>query len=392
MKRLRFACIVSILASVVMLALTPLSVAGAAPEAGFVLSTTYPSIVAGKGQDISFPIDIVSKGTADELLDIKVASAPAGWETTLKGSGYGIRSLYLLAGKTQSFTLQVKPPADVAEGDYKLTLQATNSAGVSSTLGLSVGIQAKAVGGIKLATMYPMLRGPSTSPFQFKVDVVNQGDEEATVGLSAVQPQDWQVTIKPSYQDTQISTIRVKPGETQGLDVNITPSSKAEPGQYSIDLQATSGTSKDSIKLQVELTGTSQLSFSTSSGLLNTSATAGQPTNVSVVVTNKGTDVLRNVTFSSSKPDGWEVTFNPDKIDALNAGDSREVNVTLKPSSKAIAGDYAVSLTASSGSTSKDAQLRVTVETPTLWGWAGIILVVIVIGALGGLFSRLGRR
>ncbi len=237
-----------------------------------------------------------------------------------------------------------------------------------------------------------MLQGPSTSKFQFKVDVVNEGDEERTVGLSSAQPQDWQVTIKPSYEDKQISTLRLKPGESKGLDVDITPAAKAEPGEYSIDIQASSGTAKDTINLKVALMGTFELAVSTLTGRLNAEATAGQPTNVSFIVTNKGSAALRNVTFFSSKPDGWEVTFKPDKIDVLNAGDSREVNVTVKPSSKAIAGDYAVTLTASSGPASQNAQLRVTVETPTLWGWAGIILVVIVIGALGGLFSRLGRR
>jgi uncharacterized membrane protein len=98
------------------------------------------------------------------------------------------------------------------------------------------------------------------------------------------------------------------------------------------------------------------------------------------------------VNFLSSKPEGWEVTYSPDKLDVLAAGDRREINVSIKPSSKAIAGDYAVTLSISSGSASDKAQLRVTVEPPTFWGWAGVALVVIVIGALGGLFTRLGRR
>ena len=386
MKRVSFLCVASLTTCLVVAALAPLPALAADPEREFVLSTTYPSIVAGKGQDISFPIDVINKGKSDERLDIKVLSAPEGWETTLKDRGYGIRSLHLLAGKTQSFSLQVKPAANAAVGNHKVVLQADSSDGaVKSTLELNIGIESKPIGGIKLATIYPMLQGPSTSKFQFKVDVVNEGDEERTVGLTSAQPQDWQVTIKPSYEDKQISTLRLKPGESKGLDVDITPAAKAEPGEYSIDIQASSGTAKDTINLKVALMGTFELAVGTLTGRLNAEATAGQPTNVSFIVTNKGSAVL-------SKPDGWEVTFKPDKIDALNAGDSREVNVTVKPSSKAIAGDYAVTLTASSGPASQNAQLRVTVETPTLWGWAGIILVVIVIGALGGLFSRLGRR
>ncbi|MCL5266238.1 MAG: NEW3 domain-containing protein [Chloroflexi bacterium] len=391
MKRLSFICVLSLLMSLVVAALTPLSMWAADPDV--VLSTTYPSITAGKGQDITFPIDVINRGKSDERLDLSVVSAPKGWETTLKDRGYGVRSLYLLAGKTQSFTLQVKPSEDAAVGNQKIVLQAASSDGsVKSTLELNVGLEAKPLGGVKLATIYPVLRGPSTSKFQFQVDVTNQGDDERTVGLATAQPQDWQVTVQPSYDQKQISSMRLKGGETKSVDVQITPSAKAQPGEYNIDLQATAGNAKDALRLKVALIGTTELSLETSTGRLNMDATAGQPSPISVVVTNKGSADLRNITFSSSKADGWEVTFNPNKIDTLAAGQSQEVNVTVKPSGKAIAGDYAVSLTASSGSASDKAQLRVTVETSTLWGWTGIALVVIVIGGLGGLFLRLGRR
>jgi uncharacterized membrane protein len=36
--------------------------------------------------------------------------------------------------------------------------------------------------------------------------------------------------------------------------------------------------------------------------------------------------------------------------------------------------------------------LRVTVLTPTVWGWIGLIIVVLVIAGLGVLFMKLGRR
>lgn len=394
MKATKTAAIVFlvILSSVVFLGL-PAAGFAADPDRDFVISTTYPSIVAGKGQDITLPVDITNKGKTDERLDITVASAPEGWETTLKDRGYGVRSVYILAGKTQSFTLQVKPAAEVQPGDHKIVLQAVSKDGlVKSTLELNVGIVSKPLGGVKLATMYPVLRGPSTSKFGFKVDVKNEGDEERTVGLSSTQPQDWQVSIKPSYEDKQISSVLLKSGESKTLDIEITPPAKAEAGEYSIEVQAAAGSAKDAIALKVVLVGTTELSVGTTSGRLNAEAVAGQASNVSIVVTNKGSADLRTVSFTSTKPDGWEVTFKPDKIDSLAAGEAREVNVSIKPSTKAIAGDYVVTLTASSGTASDKAQLRVTVETPTLWGWTGILLVVIVIAGLVGLFTHLGRR
>jgi uncharacterized membrane protein len=38
------------------------------------------------------------------------------------------------------------------------------------------------------------------------------------------------------------------------------------------------------------------------------------------------------------------------------------------------------------------ADIRVTVEQSTIWGWLGLLLVIVVLASLGGLFWRLGRR
>jgi uncharacterized membrane protein len=113
-----------------------------------------------------------------------------------------------------------------------------------------------------------------------------------------------------------------------------------------------------------------------------------------VVVNNTGTVILNNVTFSSSKPEGWTIKFSPEKVDALALGGTREVDVTITPSAKAIAGDYMISLSVSddSGSAYGSIDVRTTVVTPTIWGVVGIGIVVVVVAGLVFLFMRLGRR
>ncbi|MCK5566872.1 MAG: hypothetical protein KAI62_03100, partial [Actinomycetia bacterium] len=59
---------------------------------------------------------------------------------------------------------------------------------------------------------------------------------------------------------------------------------------------------------------------------------------------------------------------------------------------KAIAGDYMVSFRASSDNAEDDIELRITVETPTIWGILGIAIIVIVIIGVAIIFARLGRR
>jgi uncharacterized membrane protein len=144
--------------------------------------------------------------------------------------------------------------------------------------------------------------------------------------------------------------------------------------------------------LKVTITGTYQMSMTTRTEVFNTEATAGQESPFYVTIVNTGSARLENLNLSSTKPQGWTVTFQPDKIDAIEPGASKEVAMMIKPASNAIAGDYMLSVTASNTQASLDRDVRVQVATPTLWGWVGIAVLVIVIGGLLGLFMKLGRR
>jgi len=50
--------------------------------------------------------------------------------------------------------------------------------------------------------------------------------------------------------------------------------------------------------------------------------------------------------------------------------------------------NFSVNSTDASG----NADLRVTVETPSIWGWVGIGIIVIVVLGVAIIFARLGRR
>ena len=73
---------------------------------------------------------------------------------------------------------------------------------------------------------------------------------------------------------------------------------------------------------------------------------------------------------------------------------SAKFKSTLSQHRKTIAGDYMVAISASpeSGYAFGNIDVRVTVLTPTIWGWVGIGIVVLVIAGLAVMFMRLGRR
>jgi uncharacterized membrane protein len=126
--------------------------------------------------------------------------------------------------------------------------------------------------------------------------------------------------------------------------------------------------------------------------MLNASVTAGQKTSVPFIVGNAGTAPVRNVAFVTKKPDKWTIDFKPDKIDALNPQELREISMEITAPARAIAGDYAIGVTANSADANKSIDFRVTVATATLRGWIGAGIVALVVVGLVAVFWRLGRR
>ena len=142
----------------------------------------------------------------------------------------------------------------------------------------------------------------------------------------------------------------------------------------------------------VVLTGIYKLDAGTPSGILSLEAMPGKTANLSLFVKNTGSAINRNVTFSSFKPENWEVKFNPEKIDALQPDALKQVEVTIKPSQQALVGDYSVGVMVNGEKSDKTVEFRVTVKASTAWGWIAIGIIIFVIAGLSALFIYLGRR
>lgn len=181
----------------------------------------------------------------------------------------------------------------------------------------------------------------------------------------------------------------------KNLKVTVTPPTWpwAEPAEYTVTLEAVSGDISSKIDLTAKVTAKYILNAVPANEHYDTRARAGQDNTFSLQVTNIGTDFIDNITFSSDKPDGWEITFQPDKIDLLEIADPKTIDVNMKPPPKTVAGDYMVTLRVSGTQATADKiAVRVTVETPTIWGWVGVAIIVIVVIGLIVIFMRFGRR
>jgi uncharacterized membrane protein len=249
---------------------------------------------------------------------------------------------------------------------------------------------------------YPSMSAVSGQSFTFTISLVWRGTEARGFDLAVTAPAGWVGEIRPSSGESVIESITLQPGRTYPDTVHVIltppPAQLPEPGEYKATFNAGSGDLRASVELTAVVTEilppppTYTLHATTDTGQLNMEAKAGQDNHMTAILQNYGTGTITNITFTSTKSEGWSVTFNPSKIDTLEPGITQEVDITITPPAKTIAGDYAVDIKFTGVEANYTLEERVTVVTPTIWGGAGIGIAVAVIAGLVVLFRRLGRR
>ncbi len=365
------------------------------PERGIAVYPEYSGVTVPRGEAVKMDLTLENKGRTDETIDVKISTIPKGWKASLRGGSYLVTGMFVPNGKSKTLALSLEPDKSVGLETYVFQIDSQTSDGkFTSSHKLTVTVQEKTAGteDIQITTSYPVLRGQTDAKFEFSLEVMNKSESDRILNLSAIGPEKWEINLKPAYEAKQISSLRIKGGQSQTLAVEVTPAKDAQAGEYPILVKISSGDKKAEAKLMVILTGVYKIDAGTLTGILSLEAVAGKLANFSFFVKNTGSAVNRNVTFSSFKPENWDVTFKPEKIDALEPGALKQVEVTVKPASQALVGDYSVGVMVNGEKSDKTVEMRVTVKASTAWGWIGVGTIIFVIAGLSALFIWLGRR
>ena len=255
---------------------------------------------------------------------------------------------------------------------------------------------------LELVSSFPVQRGESGTSFEFEVMFNYQGSEPKVFEFALAVPQEWQASVRRTWGEENVASllaIRLIPNKEYPDRAKVVcsplPGSLPEPGDYVVTLEAVSGSLRDSIELKAVVTGLPEiygLDLVTPTGRLDIPVKAGEDNPVSFLLTNTGTGTLENITFTSVKSEGWGTTFSPSRIKTFAPGQSQEIEVVITPPRRTIAGDYHVIMRAMGVVAVGNIDLRVRVQTPTVWGGVGIGIVAAVIAGLAVLFRRLGRR
>lgn len=387
------------MAAVMMSALLAGSSVPVFAASGIDMSTDYPGVTVKAGETVSFPLDFVSLDGEGHDIALSADSLPEEWSGYFKGNNNQITRVHISgtpdqeessSGSLATYSLTV--PEGTEEGVYTIELEADAGAGNTDKLELEVTVNEEEVGQSNFTSEYPEQQGASGTVFSFDTTIVNNRGTGQSYALSAQAPEGWQVTFTPSGESTNVASLDIDAGASQGVTVQVTPPEKVEKGDYTISCAAISANDSLSDDLTVSITGTYDVSLSTPDGRLSCDAYAKKGTDITLTVTNNGNVDLTNLNLTSSAPSEWDVEFSESTIDTLEAGATKEITATITPGENVITGDYVSSLKVSNDQTSSSADLRVTVKTSTTWGIAAIAIVIVLILGLAVIFKKYGRR
>jgi uncharacterized membrane protein len=254
---------------------------------------------------------------------------------------------------------------------------------------------------------YPEIQAELGEIYEFQVIVtydagnqpfgLEEDEKEKVFDIIVEYPETWFAAATPQYQkETEIVAVKLTSGTPETIRVVATPLINLDPGEYTINITLKSTIEEDPLEGGAEfkaiITSTYEMDLKTKSGRLSTDVTSGQDNHYKLLIKNNGSANLENVKLTSSEPEGWKIEFDQEEIELLEAGEEIEIDANIKPADKTIAGDYMVTFRANSENAEDEVELRITVETPTIWGIVGIAVIVVVIVAVAIVFARLGRR
>lgn len=354
-----------------------------------VLFTDYPSQVIGFDESPSFDLTLRTRAEP-QIVDLTMEEMPEGWTATFRGGGTVIRSVYVEPEDDASVTLRLEPPTDVSGGTHRFVVVARGE-GATAQLPLELTVQERVPARLSLEVDLPTQRGTPSGTFRYSAELSNEGDEEITVNLTAEAPSGWEVTIESG--GNEITSLPLAASSTERLTVEADPYLEIPAGTYPILVRAEGGGTSAELSLVAEVTGEEELNVTAPDGRLSAEAEAGQDTPLTVIVQNTGTAPARGIEMSASQPSDWTVTFDPEQISEIPAGQQVEVTAHVRPGEQVLNGDYMITVRARpEGGSSESAEFRITVLTSTLWGVVGVALIAVAVGVVALAVLRFGRR
>ena len=356
------------------------------------LSTEYPALTVKAGDNLKFDLSLENQSGTSQEINLRTESIPDGWTSSFSANSKEISLVHVKNEATNTaidYALDI--PLDAADGEYEVVLSATGD-GISDTMTIYLKVASEEIGESKFEVEYPSQEGDADTTFSYSATLINNALSLQNYSFTTSAPQGWQVSIKPSGESTKVSALDVEARTTQSLTIEVVVPANIEAGEYPLSVTATSVNEKMTIDMTATVTGNYDVDLSTPSGRLSFDAYANKESTVQLTITNTGNTDLTNVNLTSSAPSGWTVRFATETIELIEAGATIETTAYVTPGEDAMSGDYTMTITAKNTNASDKAEFRITVKTETVWGFAGIGIIVLMALILIVIMRKFGRR
>ena len=358
---------------------------------GLFLLTDFPAVSVRPGTTSTVNLRLQNYNLPPERFALSVAGVPAGWTATLVGGGQPIAAAMPATNASVSLELRLDVPKDAPVGTTNFTVAAKGSA-TNLELPIAVTLAKDLPAKLTVTPQLPDLRGNPKSSFEYQLSIKNDSGKKLTVALGADAPQNFDATFTEQYGSQELSAVPIDAGQSKDVKLKVRPPSTVAAGKYKVTARVVAEDANVTTDLGLEVSGQPKIDLAGREGVLSAKATAGVDTVVAIVLTNTGDAAAEDITLTGTAPTGWKVTFDPKSVDKIAPNDMKEVQATITPPEKAIAGDYVTTLRANWRGDSAQASFRVGVATSTIWGIYGVGLIGIALLVLVGAVARFGRR
>lgn len=385
----------STLLFILLLFLIPFSSHADPTGQGIILYTPYTSRSVTPGKSLSYNVEVINRTNSIQDVNFSVQGLPASWQSTLTAGTTPIQKIAIKPkslGKknSQNIDLDLEIPLKIKKGNYHFRLVGKTDSGKEFILPLEIDVTEQGIFKTELQVDQANMEGYTDSNFNYNFTLKNRTATKQNYALTADAPRGWDVRFRVSGDF--VTSVSLGSNESKSIFVKVTPPENVKADTYKMKIKATSGSTSDEVPIETVIKGKYDLNLSTPSGRLSTEVTAGGEKDVKLSLKNTGTVALRDIKLTSSSPADWNVEFDTKQIPKLTPGATTTVIATVKASNKAIAGDYQMDVNAKTPEAASKASFRVTVNKSVAWGSVGILIIVLVVGGIGYLFKKYGRR
>ena len=364
-----------------------------APElTGFWLTTPHPELAIRPGKTESIQLTLRNANLPPQRASLQVSGVPDGWQWSLKGGNREVSAVIVAPNATEEVNLELTSPEGAGGESVPIDVKARYG-DATADLPLVVKLSNADEGaGLELKSELPALRGTASSTFSFRMEVTNDGAEESLFNLVANAPEGFQTRFKRGYGSEEITGLPIEAGSSENVTLEVTPPRSAPAGRYPVVMEVSGGGTSASTELSIEVTGQPDVTLTGPQERLSGEAVAGRESRFPFTLVNSGSAPASDIELAANPPSGWKVEFEPERVNMIAPDATSQVNVKITPSERAIAGDYMVTVRATSGPVSESAQFRVKVNASTIWGMAGLGVIAAAALILGMAVMRYGRR